>query len=99
MEHAFKHSNNDIKSCGYECWHHLINNFALDKGILFNKLKYLFFINSWRVILSEFFFNPKKLNLLLMPLINKTKSYESDSVSKSKALAWLCLIENIGNRC
>jgi hypothetical protein len=34
-----------------------------------------------------------------MPLINKTKSYKSDIVSKSKALTWLCLIENIGNRC
>ena len=33
-----------------------------------------------------------------MPLINKTKSYKSDNVSKSKALAWLCLIEGIDNK-
>lgn len=33
MEHAFKHANNDIKANGYDCWRHLINNFALDKGI------------------------------------------------------------------
>jgi hypothetical protein len=45
MEHPFKHSNNDIESCGYECWCHLINYFALDEGILNNKLKYLSFIN------------------------------------------------------
>ena len=33
-----------------------------------------------------------------MPLINKTKTYKNDNVCKSKALAWLCLIENIGNK-
>lgn len=31
-------------------------------------------------------------------MINKTKSYKNDNLCKSKALAWLSLIENIDNK-
>jgi hypothetical protein len=49
-------------------------------------------------LFQDFFFKPKKFNLLLMPLVNKSKNYKNDNVCKAKALAWLCLIENINDR-
>jgi hypothetical protein len=35
---------------------------------------------------------------MLMPLINKCKSYREEGVCKAKALAWIKLIENIGDK-
>ena len=46
----------------------------------------------------DFFFKPKKYNLLLMPLIKKSSSYKDEALFKSKALAWLHLIETTNER-
>ena len=47
---------------------------------------------------KEFFFKPKKMSLLLMPLVNKCKTYKDERVCKAKVLAWVKLIENIGEK-
>lgn len=46
----------------------------------------------------EFLLKPKKLSLLLMPLTNKTRQTKNEQVSKSKALAWICLIEQVNSK-
>ena len=46
----------------------------------------------------EFFFKTKKFNLIITPLLNKCKAYKDESVSKAKALSWLCLLETINER-
>jgi hypothetical protein len=46
----------------------------------------------------EFLLKPKKLSLLLMPLTNKTRQTKNEQVSKSKALAWICLIEKVNTK-
>jgi hypothetical protein len=60
--------------------------------------------NCWSSLIDnfaidrDFFFKTKKLTLLLMPLTNKCKTYKDECVCKAKALAWLRLIEHIGDR-
>ncbi|CAF0955839.1 unnamed protein product [Brachionus calyciflorus] len=42
-----------------------------------------------------FFLKPKKFTLVLMPLLNKCKTFKDECVCKAKCLAWMCLIENL----
>lgn len=46
----------------------------------------------------EFLLKSKKLNLIMMPLVHKCKTYKEESVCRSKILAWLCLIENVNDQ-
>ena len=48
--------------------------------------------------MKAFFFKSKKFNLILTPLINKCKAYKDEDLCKTKANAWLCLIENVNER-
>lgn len=60
--------------------------------------------NCWAGLISNFaldrtfFLKSKKFNLILTPLINKCKAYKDENLSKTKANAWLCLIENINEK-
>ena len=47
---------------------------------------------------TAFFFKSKKFHLILTPLINKCKAYKDEELCRTKACAWLCLIENVNER-